>query len=63
MYRQVRIDLQKWLDEPFIEPPNKSNKYIQGGYFKKWHVGTTQTFIHVKNFDPKNLFRTGLVQN
>jgi hypothetical protein len=29
----VKIDLQKWLDKPFEEPPGPVNKYIQGVLF------------------------------
>lgn len=29
----VKIDLQKWLDKPFEEPPNPVQKYIQGVLF------------------------------
>lgn len=29
----VKIDLQKWLDKPFEEPPPKIEKYIQGVLF------------------------------
>jgi len=29
----VKIDLQRWLDRPFEEPPKSSNNYIQGVLF------------------------------
>ena len=29
----VKIDLQKWLDKPFDEPPEPAEKYIQGALF------------------------------
>jgi len=29
----VKIDLQKWLDELFEDPPRADNKYLQGVLF------------------------------
>lgn len=29
----VKIELQEWLDNPFGEPPKRTEKYIQGGLF------------------------------
>jgi hypothetical protein len=31
----VKIDLQKWLDKPFDEPPEKVKIYTQGVLFPK----------------------------
>ena len=42
----VKIDLQKWLDEPFDDPPRNTNNEIQGFCFKIWDFEITK---HHKN--------------